>query len=135
MLFTDNQVTGLIDFGAMRMEHVAADIARLLGSLSRTADREVTFLRVMPLDTNEKQIAAAERELRRTARDNSLVGAKIIVTRQDSAVDKVAEISQEHDLTILGVQRIHRREKAFSHFGLELARRTSCPLIFISRRG
>ena len=33
VLFEDDQVSGIIDFGAMRIESVAGDIARLLGSL------------------------------------------------------------------------------------------------------
>lgn len=33
ILFTGETVTGLVDFGAMRVDSVAADIARLLGSL------------------------------------------------------------------------------------------------------
>lgn len=33
VLFTGDEVTGIVDFGAMRKEHVAADISRLLGSL------------------------------------------------------------------------------------------------------
>lgn len=32
VLFTENQVTGFVDFGAMQMDNVAVDIARLLGS-------------------------------------------------------------------------------------------------------
>jgi homoserine kinase type II len=35
VLFTGDRVTGLIDFGAMGIETVAADVARLLGSLAR----------------------------------------------------------------------------------------------------
>jgi homoserine kinase type II len=34
VLFTGNKVTGLIDFGAMRIDTVASDIARLLGSMA-----------------------------------------------------------------------------------------------------
>jgi homoserine kinase type II len=33
ILFTGSEVTGLIDFGAMRIDHIATDVARLLGSL------------------------------------------------------------------------------------------------------
>ncbi len=35
VLFTNERVTGLIDFGALRDDHIATDIARLLGSLVR----------------------------------------------------------------------------------------------------
>jgi nucleotide-binding universal stress UspA family protein len=38
-------------------------------------------------------------------------------------------------LTILGVQRHGRRKKLFGDFTLQIAQRTSCPLIVISRRG
>jgi Ser/Thr protein kinase RdoA (MazF antagonist) len=34
VLFTGDEVTGLVDFGALRYESVAADVARLLGSLA-----------------------------------------------------------------------------------------------------
>ncbi len=34
VLFQEDKVTGLIDFGSMRAENVAADIARLLGSMA-----------------------------------------------------------------------------------------------------
>lgn len=34
ILFTENEVTGMVDFGAMRTDHVTGDIARLLGSVA-----------------------------------------------------------------------------------------------------
>jgi Ser/Thr protein kinase RdoA (MazF antagonist) len=34
VLFASGKVTGIVDFGAMRPDHVAADIARLVGSLA-----------------------------------------------------------------------------------------------------
>jgi Ser/Thr protein kinase RdoA (MazF antagonist) len=34
LLFVDDQVSGIVDFGSMRPENVAADVARLLGSLA-----------------------------------------------------------------------------------------------------
>jgi homoserine kinase type II len=34
VLFENDRVTGIVDFGAMRVESVAADVARLLGSLA-----------------------------------------------------------------------------------------------------
>lgn len=33
VLFTGDKVTGLVDFGAMQLDNVALDVARLLGSL------------------------------------------------------------------------------------------------------
>ncbi len=46
ILFTADQVTGLIDFGAMRMDSVAVDVARLVGSLAGDDRR----LRALALD-------------------------------------------------------------------------------------
>ncbi|MHB8902088.1 MAG: phosphotransferase, partial [Thermoguttaceae bacterium] len=36
LLFEGNQLTGLIDFGSMGIDHVSCDVARLLGSLVAT---------------------------------------------------------------------------------------------------
>ncbi|MGE0609332.1 MAG: phosphotransferase [Pirellulales bacterium] len=64
VLFIGERVTGLIDFGAMRAETVAADIARLLGSLARDdlADWRLglaAYEAVRPLSDNERQLIAA----------------------------------------------------------------------------
>lgn len=59
VLFTGNDVSGLIDFGAMRMDHVAADVARLVGSL--VGDDEE--LRRVALSTYAHTRVLSEQEL------------------------------------------------------------------------
>ena len=64
MLFEGDQVSGLIDFGAMRIENVATDVARLVGSLvgnnpdgwKQGLDAYVQF---RPLTVEETQLVKA----------------------------------------------------------------------------
>ena len=64
VLFTDERVTGLIDFGAMRTENVACDVARLAGSLvgddppDRNAALEA-YQTVRPLTADEQLLIRA----------------------------------------------------------------------------
>ncbi len=46
MLFTGDRVTGIVDFGSCKVDHVAVDLARLLGSLigDETYDRRTALL-------------------------------------------------------------------------------------------
>lgn len=63
MLFTDDQVTGVIDFGALKDDHVACDISRLLGSLVRD-DRAgwvaglEAYESIRPLSTVDQQLVS-----------------------------------------------------------------------------
>ena len=50
-------------------------------------------------------------------------------------LETVARRADESDLLILGVQRHGRRKKLFGGFTRQIARRTSCPIIVMSRRG
>ncbi|RIK79517.1 MAG: hypothetical protein DCC68_12970 [Planctomycetota bacterium] len=59
VLFVGDEVTGIVDLGAMRVDSVAADIARLLGSLaaSDAAARDLgaaAYEIVRPLDADER---------------------------------------------------------------------------------
>jgi homoserine kinase type II len=61
VLFEGDEVSGLIDFGAMRPECVAGDIARLLGSLVRDERQGwssglAAYERVRPLSSAERQL-------------------------------------------------------------------------------
>lgn len=61
MLFTGSRVTGLVDFGAMRIDNVACDVARLVGSL--VADEPVQRTAGLAAYENLRPLSAAERKL------------------------------------------------------------------------
>jgi APA family basic amino acid/polyamine antiporter len=109
--------------------------ARLLASLSRSSQREVTFLQVVAPKTSADELARRQRELRNIAVDLWPDEPRAIVTIGESAVDTIAEYARETDLIVLGVQRVSRRQKFFGRFALQVARKTTCPLLLICRRG
>ncbi len=109
--------------------------ARLLGSLLRTAARQVTFLRVLPPDASPHACAKARRELDRLARDEARGHSETHVVQSASVADAITMEAAGCDLVILGLQRFSRRHKVFGAMTLNIARGTDCGLIMISRRG
>lgn len=62
LLFVEDRLTGLVDYGAVKVDHVAVDLARMLGSLvgDDPAGWEQglrAYRRVRPLDEQEEQLA------------------------------------------------------------------------------
>jgi Ser/Thr protein kinase RdoA (MazF antagonist) len=70
VLFEGDQVSGIVDFGAMQFDHVAADIARLLGSLAGD-DRQLwqhgfqAYEKVHPLTDDERRLVPTYNESER----------------------------------------------------------------------
>ena len=110
-------------------------LALLLGSLLRSRRRQVTFLRVLPMSAGSDEVRRAQRALVRLAADAARELCQIEVLRDDDPLAAVAARAAVSDLTILGVQRHGRRKKLFGDFTRQIAQRTSCPLIVVSRRG
>jgi nucleotide-binding universal stress UspA family protein len=110
-------------------------LARLLASLSRSNHREIAFLQVLPEKAAEEERRLAQRGIKRMARNLCWFDPEVIVVPSDSPVDVVVEHADKSDLLVLGAQRLSRRKKLFGRFALEVARRTSCPTLLISRRG
>ena len=110
-------------------------LARLLGSLSRKQQQSVRFLRVVPTDTTPSELKRIQRDLDRTARENTLSPCEREVLLSDDAVGAIVEAASQCGLLILGVQRIGPRQKLFGGFTRRIARQTDCRLIIISRRG
>jgi nucleotide-binding universal stress UspA family protein len=111
--------------------------ARFLGSLVRTSEREVTFVQVLPRSRKPSEVRRAQRDLRRLGDDE--VGEhyryQVEVLQSDDAVAAIAERAAQCDLVILGVQRLGRRRKLLGEFTRQVAARTSCPVVVMSRRG
>jgi nucleotide-binding universal stress UspA family protein len=110
-------------------------LARLLGSFSRTAAPEVTFLKVLPPHTTAKQRQLDEQAVGQTAQLLCPGGCLVDVVCQADPVSVVTDYAAHSDLVIMGVQRVSRRRKLFGQFALQIALRTKMPLLLISRRG
>jgi Ser/Thr protein kinase RdoA (MazF antagonist) len=63
VLFEGDVVTGLVDYGGVKIDHVAVDLARLLGSMVedradlRTAGLEA-YQRIRPLSLQEEELVS-----------------------------------------------------------------------------
>lgn len=123
----------LVPSGGQRIQ--SSIRARLLGSLCRTGEREVTYLQVLPAEVPEPILKQTRVTLKKLAHDEAPASNRIEIVRNDDVVAEVVERAQSSDLLILGMQRIGRRKKVFGENVLEIARRTTCPLITISGRG
>ncbi len=108
--------------------------ARLLGNLTRTAPRQVTFLGVLPSGTDPSTLRAAERDLQSLARDEARGSGTAVVVERDDARAEIVERSRACDLMILGMRIPERRKSIFGDSILDIAEATDCPLLMISQR-
>jgi amino acid transporter/nucleotide-binding universal stress UspA family protein len=110
-------------------------LARLVGSLYRTIERELTFLKIIPEQSTGRDQEHAKKQVEKMVKGLHASHANIVVDLNASPVDAVVKQAEESDLIILGVQRVGKNRKLFGQFAMEVARRTDCPIIMISRRG
>ena len=108
--------------------------ARLLGSLGRTAPRDVTFLGVLSEEAGPGVHRRARRDLQRLAWDELGETAHAELAVGDDIAGEIARGAADTDLLILGFHRSGRRRAVFSSLMLRIARATTCPLVMISHR-
>ena len=108
--------------------------ARLLGSLARSSERWVTFMRTLPSDASPDQRRRVERTVRQLARDEAAGPYDVAFEHTDDPAEPVARLGQESDLVVMGMERRGRGEPAIGDYALEIARRTDMPLILLGRR-
>ncbi|MFH1679056.1 MAG: universal stress protein [Candidatus Eisenbacteria bacterium] len=109
--------------------------ARLLGNLFRTGPREITLLHVFPEGTPAVTRERARRDLARLAEDEIPGPCELEMIESGDVAKEVAARAADHDLVVLGLQRLGRRRKVFGDAALRIARTTDCGIIMTSRRG
>ncbi|MGH7850451.1 MAG: amino acid transporter, partial [Thermodesulfobacteriota bacterium] len=110
-------------------------LARILGSVCRSGNPEITFLRVLPESADWKTCDRARKELFLYAADQAVKGEiKVQVEQSEDIASHIIRRVTESDLAILGIQRLGRRQKFLGELTLRIAGETNRPLLIISRR-
>lgn len=109
-------------------------LARLLGSICRKTNAEVTFLKVLPEDASWQKTDKARKALFQIAEDQVPHGQfKVVVVKNNNVSEEIIAHANESDLMIVGLQRFGRRRKEFGKLPLYIAEQIKCPLLMISR--
>ncbi|TDJ02527.1 MAG: amino acid permease [Candidatus Dadabacteria bacterium] len=110
-------------------------LARLLGSICRAGNPEVTFLKVLPEDATWQQTDKARKALFQIAEDQVPHGQiKVVIVKNNNVSEEIISHAQDSDLMIVGLQRFSRRHKEFGKLPLYIAQGTDCPMLMISRK-
>jgi len=109
--------------------------ARLLGSLCRTGNREVSFLQVLPEKTTDEQFERVTRRLTQYAHEEVPQGVNALVVRSDHPAEEITRQAEGFDLVVLGLHRVGRTGRRLSPLAPFLAQHTHCATVMISRRG
>jgi APA family basic amino acid/polyamine antiporter len=110
-------------------------LARVLGSISRSGSPEITYLRVLPENSDWRKVDRARNELFQFAADQAVQGnIKIKVEKANDIAEQIISHVTESDLVILGIQSLGRHRRSFGDLTLRIAKETSCPILMISRR-
>ncbi|MEE8135708.1 MAG: amino acid permease, partial [Thermodesulfobacteriota bacterium] len=110
-------------------------LARLLGSICRASNPEVTFLKVLPEDATWQQTDKARKALFQIAEDQVPHGQiKVVIVKNNNVSEELISHAQDSDLMIVGLQRFSRRHKEFGKLPLYIAQETDCPMLMISRK-
>ncbi|WP_419941280.1 amino acid permease [Candidatus Palauibacter sp.] len=108
--------------------------ARLLASLSRSTSPTLTFVRALPPGTGAESRRRFERVLRRLARDEAAGPYRVELELTDDPVDCIAHRAEANDLVVMGMENRGREKPLLGPFALEVARKTTVPLILLGRR-
>jgi hypothetical protein len=108
--------------------------ARMLGSLCRTASREVTFVTVVPQSASDGRVARAERAIRQMAELKVRGKSVVKVVRSDDAAATLLAEAQTHDLVILGLPTAGLGRRTFGSFAVRFTHESKSATLLLSPR-
>lgn len=110
-------------------------LARVLGSISRAGGTEVTFLRILPGDTEWRACEKARGELFRYAEDHAgHVSFKVKIEKSDDVATRITTLAGENDLIIMGISQSRNRRRSLGELALRILRESPRPVLLINRR-
>lgn len=110
-------------------------LARVLGSISRAGGTEVTFLRILPVDTEWRAYEKARAELFRYAEDHAgHVSFRVKLEKSADVGGRIRSLAEENDLIILGIHQSRGRRRSLGEIALRILRESPRPVLMINRR-
>jgi len=108
--------------------------ARLLASLSRAIPPDLTFLQTLPSTIKADTQRRYQHMLQRLARDEAAGPYQVAVDLADDPVDSIVARASMNDLLVMGMESRRRHKPSIGPFALEIARKTTVPLILLGCR-
>lgn len=109
-------------------------LARLLASLSKSVEREITFLNVLPETSSALEIRKSQRELASWVHSLCSSSGHVEVIASANPLATIVEHVDEAELTIMSHRRGKGNEQAFSDFIWQVIEKTDKPLLLGSHR-
>ncbi len=109
--------------------------ARLLASLTRSEECEITFLRTLPPGLPREQARQARREVRALARDEVEGRFDVRIVEAEDVCAAILEQAAEVDLVVMGIQHARGAGRTFGRIVREIAESSDVPLLLIGARG
>jgi amino acid transporter/nucleotide-binding universal stress UspA family protein len=109
--------------------------ARLLGSLGRGRDLEVTYLGILSAGSSETELERARQDLLLLAQDEGPGTHDVQVVASADVAGEITSRVGERDLVVMGTRRLGRRQKLFGETPLRVAQECAGGVLLISRRG
>lgn len=105
--------------------------ARVLGSLQTARRPQITWVTILPEDTEAQAEVQCRRRLLQLAQDNVYGDPILEIVRSNDPLSTLAELATHHDLLVLGMHRSENGKRIFGEFNSALLRKTEGATILI----